>query len=118
MNGDFNATASATTVVGSIVDPPTPYTWLSTSAMVSNVQGWLDNPAANFGWALINADEVNLATVRAFYSRSATVNAGGDPLDPSARPALTITYFVVPEPTAVILVLSMTLLVLMYRRGQ
>jgi hypothetical protein len=100
--GDFLPVASASTIVTDDVESP--FTWLSTPAMVADVQTWLDNPAMNFGWLLINADEVNIGTAMAFYSRSATVNAGGDPLDLTARPALTITY--VPEPAAGILVLS------------
>ena len=35
------------------------YTWLSTPALVSDVQSWLNNPATNFGWALINANEAH-----------------------------------------------------------
>lgn len=100
--GDYSATASATTVVPSIIEAQ--YTWLSNAAIISDVQSWLDNPATNFGWALINADEVNVATVRAFYSRSAASDAGGDPLDPIARPALSVTYSV-PEPSAAVLLL-------------
>jgi hypothetical protein len=98
--GDFDAAADSTTLIGDAVD--TRFTWLSTPGLVSDVQSWLDNPATNFGWALVNADEVNVATARAFYSREATVDAGGDPMDPARRPALTISY--VPEPTSVVLV--------------
>jgi hypothetical protein len=99
--GDFNSVASASTLVGDEFDIP--ITWSSTPALVSDVQSWLDNPATNFGWAIINANEVSAATARAFYSREATVDAGGDPMDLARRPALTITY--VPEPCAWILCL-------------
>jgi hypothetical protein len=98
--GDFVPTASATAAITDDVEAA--FTWLSTPRLVSDVQIWLDNPAANFGWALINADETNIATVKAFYTRSATVDASGEALDPACRPALTITY-VVPEPAALIL---------------
>ena len=69
--------------------------------LVSDVQSWLNNPVTNFGWALINANEAANATVKAFYSRSATQNSSGGTLDPAFRPMLTITY--IPEPSAAIL---------------
>jgi hypothetical protein len=50
------------------------------------------NPATNFGWLLKNADESASATFRAFYSR--------DVLTEANRPALTLTYSIVPEPAA------------------
>jgi hypothetical protein len=64
--------------------------------MVSDVQGWLNSPASNFGWMLKNEDEVDATTFRAFYSRD-TVNT-------ALHPALTITY-AVPEPESVLLAL-------------
>jgi hypothetical protein len=101
--GDFAATQSASATIGGPgADPanPTPYTWGSTSALVSDVQAWLDNPAANFGWILVNSNEASAGSVRAFFSRSATVDAGGDHLEIAAQPALTITYTSIPEPAA------------------
>ena len=86
--GDFNPSASASAAIESAGVNPTPYDWLSTPELMSDVQSWLDNPATSFGWILINANETPPSSARAFFSRSATVNAGGDPLDPSARPAL------------------------------
>ncbi len=47
--GDFVVTASATTTVGSAGF----YTWGTTTDMVADVQAWLDTPAANFGWLLL-----------------------------------------------------------------
>jgi hypothetical protein len=101
-NGDFNATASASAAIGATTE--TAYSWLSTPAMVSDIQSWLDNPATNFGWAMINTNEVTLATVKAFYSRSATEDTGGNPLSLSARPSLTINY-TIPEPATAVLLL-------------
>ncbi len=99
--GDFNAVASASAVVSGPVD--TAFTWLSTAALVADVQGWLNDPTTNFGWALVNANEETASTVKAFYSRSATQNASGGTLDPAFRPVLTITY--IPEPSAAVLLL-------------
>jgi hypothetical protein len=60
--------------------------------LVSDVQGWLDSPANNFGWTVINAAETTPSDFRAFYTR--------DFSDAALRPALQISYTaaVVPEP--------------------
>src|SRR5262249_23935977 len=47
-SGDFASISSATTSIGSIGA----YSW-SGAGMVSDVQGWLDQPSTNFGWGLI-----------------------------------------------------------------
>ena len=86
-----------------------------TPALVSDVQGWLNNPATNFGWAVVNYNEGTGGTVKAFYSRTATQNSTGGPLSPSFRPALTIT-FVIPEPNAAALICLTSPLVLITRR--
>ncbi len=113
--GDFNAVASASLAVGGAVDNP--HTWLTTPALVSDIQSWLNNPATNFGWALINAGETTGQSVKAFYSRSATQNSTGGTLDPTWRPLLTVTY-VIPEPgTALLLVLGGTLVFASTRRS-
>jgi hypothetical protein len=120
-NGDFNPAASATALIG-VPNPdwtnPTAYNWLSTPALVSDVQGWLDNSATNFGWILINSDETSQGTARAFFSRSATLDTNGFPLLHDVHPALTITYMnVVPEPAAgVLLIVSGTMLTAGSRR--
>jgi hypothetical protein len=110
--GDFNAVASASTSVTGPVE--TGFTWLSTPALISDVQGWLDNPASNFGWALVNSDESGSATVKVFYSRSAAQNASGGPLDAAFRPMLTITY--VPEPATLLTLLFAGPLAFSHRR--
>jgi hypothetical protein len=109
-SGDFNPVANASLAVGGPDD--TPHTWLSTAALVSDVQNWLDSPATNFGWALVNANEGTTQTQKVFYSRSATRNSSGIPnsLDPSWRPTLVVTY--VPEPSAALpLIFAITSLV-------
>jgi hypothetical protein len=82
--GDFAATPSATTQV----DDVGAYTWGPTASMTADVQGWLDNPAGNFGW-LIRGDEKPPATAKRFDSReNATV---------SARPKLIVEYAITPR---------------------
>jgi hypothetical protein len=100
--GDFNSVASASALVGGPLDQP--HTWASTAALLGDVQNWLDTPARNFGWALVNGNETASQTVKVFYSRSATLNSVGGTLDTAWRPTLTVTY-VIPEPAAVILLL-------------
>jgi hypothetical protein len=78
--GDFADTLGASQTVGT-TGPAT----FSTTALVADVQGWVDNPASNFGWLLKAQTETNSA-VR-FSSRQ-----GANP------PSLVITY---TPPTAV-----------------
>jgi hypothetical protein len=85
--------SAALSVAGSTVG--TSYTWTS-PGLVSDVQSWYANPATNFGWDLVNADEGITQSVKAFYSREYTANT-------AFRPKLTITY--VPEPTPLVLAL-------------
>lgn len=90
--GDFAPAASASTAVVGAKDSAV--TW-SSSQLTVDVQSWLDNPAQNFGWALVNANEATIAaSVRGFY----TEEFGG-----SFAPALTIHYDVatVPEPSSI-----------------
>jgi len=89
--GDHVTTASAASTVGSTFFSR--FTWLSTPALVNDVQGWLQNPAGNFGWELINSDETDLKTYRAFFTREYS--------DPTVHPELQITYLApVPVPSA------------------
>ena len=44
------------------------YTWESTSQLVADVQSWLDNPTANFGWLLLG-DESKPQTTKRFDSK-------------------------------------------------
>ncbi len=63
--GDFAAAASASQRVGGS-GPAT----VSAAGMVADVQAWLANPAANFGW-MLKADDETEAAVR-FASREGT----------------------------------------------
>ena len=86
--GDFRATASATTSV-SVVNRS--YTWVSGS-LSGDVQGWVSNPASNFGW-FIRGDEVMNESAQRFNSSENAVSP----------PQLTITYELIPEPSVALL---------------
>jgi len=77
--GDFAAVASA---VLPVEDTGT-WTWVSTPALVADVQGWLTAPATNFGW-LLKGDESIAGTTKRFDTREA--------IDPLARPSLRVDY--------------------------
>lgn len=76
--GVFQPVASATTSVSG----PDPYTW-SSGQMITNVQGWLNTPATNFGWIIIGA-EGTPGSAKRFSSRTNFTVAD--------RPTLTVTY--------------------------
>lgn len=78
--GDFAPTASATTAVAGVAD----YQW-RTPALLADVQGWVANPTANFGWLLIGDENAN-STAKRFDSRENPTAAN--------RPQLTIVYTV------------------------
>ena len=77
--GDFSATVSASALVGGIGT----YTWDSTSQMTSDVQGWLDDSANNFGWLLLG-DESTIQTAKQFDSRENSILCN--------RPVLTVEF--------------------------
>ncbi|MGE3172518.1 MAG: DNRLRE domain-containing protein [Planctomycetota bacterium] len=77
--GDINPQKSAT----GVTPINGPAIWSSTTALVADVQGWLDNPATNFGWMVKSDEQVSLAA-RRFDSRTSLVAAN--------RPALEILY--------------------------
>lgn len=77
--GDFDAAPSATSAVGVA---PGPYTWGPAAQMAADVQGWLEDPASNFGW-LILGNEIDFFSARRFGSKEA---------DASIRPLLTVDY--------------------------
>lgn len=90
--GDFDPIASASLKLGNNQGEVS--TWLSTPDLVSDVQLWLDSPATNFGWILVNTNETAAQTFRAFYS--------SDYVDVNVRPFLQVTY-VIPEPGTLVL---------------
>jgi len=62
------------------------YTW-SSAQMVADVQGWLDNPATNFGWLMLGDESVFL-TAKRFDTRES-----------ASPPVLAITYIPSGTPT-------------------
>ena len=77
--GDFDQEASASLVVSG----NGPQMIEGTLAMVTDVQGWLDNPESNYGWLIRQADEANAQAIR-FDSRHHN--------EPGVRPSLIIEY--------------------------
>lgn len=80
--GAFAATASATKAVSAVGF----YSWSSTTALVADVQSWVNNPASNYGWVL-KGNEAASTTVKRFESREAAAN----------QPLLVVNY--VPPPS-------------------
>lgn len=106
--GWFATTPSATTVVGD----PARYTWSSDagagSALVSDVQAWLDTPEANFGWILVGDESV---------SRSAKRFGSSEISAASLRPTLMLEIAPIPEPsTHALMIAGATLLLGFVRR--
>jgi hypothetical protein len=98
--GDFLPTVSASVLVRGF-DSSTTYTFDSTPNLVADLQGWLSDPADNFGWLLESESESIPRTIRRFAART----------DLARSPLLTIQYTVVPEPSgASILILGFAVL--------
>jgi hypothetical protein len=88
------------------------YTWSST-AMITDVQNWLDTPADNFGWLIKNSDEVDSTDFRAFWgAEGAAANN-----DPGIAPNLLVSYIVVPEPVGLSVLAAGALLLCRRRRA-
>lgn len=87
---DFAAASSAGQSIYSTANSPYFFT---SSQLAADVQLWLDNPSANFGWMLLANDEGPNFTARRFGSREDAINA----------PQLLVQFTAVPEPSAVVL---------------
>ncbi len=86
---DFVDTASVTETLSGTGSA----TWGSTTALVADVQAWVEDSSTNFGWILIGNENRN-GSSRRFASREAANSA----------PQLTITFTPVPEPCSLALV--------------
>jgi len=73
--GDFSPTISASQSVGALGV----YMW-SAPQMITDVQSWLNNPSANFGW-LVLGNESDIASAKRFDTRES-----------ASPPVLTIQY--------------------------
>jgi PEP-CTERM motif-containing protein len=85
------------------------YSVEGTPNMLSDVQYWLDNPQANFGWMLISTSEDLPFTARRFAS-SEDPNGGG--------PVMFIDYEPVPEPATWALLGAGALFLAAWRRAR
>lgn len=88
---DFSQTISASQMIGST----NTYVFGSTSNLVADVQDWLDNPATNFGWVLMTANEEISFSARRFASRESTVRP---------PPMLEVQYTPSPPPPRIDLI--------------
>jgi len=93
--GDFSPTASASQMVGGIGQ----YTW-SSAQMVADVQGWLDQPASNFGWLMLGDESIFLTAKRFDTRESANPPVLAITYVPSGSPTPTATPTATPTPTA------------------
>ncbi len=91
---DYANNPSATTAVGNIGA----YVWGSSTELISDVQAWLAAPSSNFGFMLVNQSEALSGSARRFASREQSDNI-------KTPPKLTITYSIVPEPSAIGLIM-------------
>ncbi len=81
---DYVSTITSGVTVGGV--DQSPYTIPNTAQLVADLQLWVDQPATNFGWALVCQQETTKFTARRFASRE----------DPENAPALEIHYLVAP----------------------
>jgi len=79
-SADSVSTPSSFVAVGSANF--TAYTFPSSTALLADVQGWVNDASSNFGWLLISENEVSPETARRFGARE----------DPAHQPVLTINY--------------------------
>ena len=113
--GGAHATAASASLTLSTSPLDTSLTWLSTPQLVADVQGWVNNSSTNFGWELINANEVSANSVCGFYSREWSTSTFGTGTSHAGDvPALQVIY-TVPEPASVSLAAIAALSLLLAR---
>ncbi len=86
LGGDYSAVVSASQVVGD--NTGLFYTWGPTAQMQADVEGWMADPAANFGWLLLG-NESELHSVKKFASKDHFLDVW--------RPQLTIEFVSLPQ---------------------
>ena len=102
--GDALSPASATAVVGSAAGL---VSW-SSPGMLADVESWIADPAANFGW-LLRDPETTPQTAKRF--------ASSENADPLLRPELVIEFTAVPEASTAWLLGTSVLLACRRRRS-
>ncbi len=90
--GEFQSSAGSTALVGELVQA---YTWPSTSALVADVQYWLEHPLDNFGWILVG-DEESSRTAKRFNARENNDAESRPQLVIEYRPPATVEYVYLP----------------------
>ncbi|MEO1084408.1 MAG: IPTL-CTERM sorting domain-containing protein [Acidobacteriota bacterium] len=86
--GDVADDPSAELLVGDDIGD---YTFASTPALVSDVQGWVDDPSSNFGWQIQGFESFLLRSAKRFDSREHP--------DPARRPRLRVVFTAPVTPT-------------------
>lgn len=86
------------------------YEFGPTAALAQDLQFWLDNPGANFGWMAISQQENLQFTARRFGSREA--------LPAYNVPRLLVDFIGAPEPSSAALVLGGSMVLYLLRRGR
>lgn len=81
--GDSDPLPTATATVGTTIGENVSWT---SPAMASDVQSWLDSPAANFGWLLQNGSESTASSLRVFYSSDVATPGNWPRLEVTFRP--------------------------------
>ena len=76
--GDFDPMASGTFALNAVTTHS-----VTSTQMIADVQGWVDNPGTNFGWVLVDTMETPGTAIRWFSSEASS---------PANRPTLTIDY--------------------------
>ena len=84
IGADFSTIVSASQSISGTND----YTFGSTPSLVADVQAWVTNQSANFGWVLMSQLESNAETARRFGSRESSTQA----------PTLVVDYMIAAEP--------------------
>ena len=88
---DFGASSSGTSLIISTGTANLSFSWSNTSsgnsALVTDVQRWLDSPGTNFGWIMLGNESIG-QTAKRFGGQSAVA--------PEAPPELTIQYTYAP----------------------
>lgn len=92
--GDYNAASSGSSIISDDLGGGQLFTWTSAAnpQLLADVQSWLANPAANFGWTMIGHESAGQTAKR--------LNSGESNVAPNVPPQLTIEYAVVPEPAS------------------